>query len=339
MEKKLTIPTLKNYIFKRLIGQGAFSLVWEAFSSITKEKVAIKIVNKDLFITFPKFETYIRNVLIYIPKIIHPNVVRLLDFHESNESLFLVFEFCNYGDLNKYMRQRPRLLEEEALDFLKQLIRAFKILNDHNIMHRDLKLENVLMNKSGEKIVLKLCDFDFLKKGEFGNSYCGTSLYMAPEILKHNLFYDNKTDLWSLGVMYYRLLTGTFPYFGESDEELIKSIEKNEVWYPPQFKISEFSLQFLRGALQRDPNNRSDWEQVYEKFGIVQKELKKKWDSMKEEDINKKRKELHKCSTKESKDESQEVIAANFKRNYKENEDLEEERGVCFFHKIFRYCL
>lgn len=335
MEKKLTIPTLKNYVFKRLIGQGAFSLVWEAFSIITKEKVAIKIVKKDLFITFPKFETYIRNVLIYIPKIIHPNVVRLLDFHESNESLFLVFEFCNSGDLNKYMRQRPRLLEEEALDFLKQLIRAFKLLNDHNIIHRDLKLENVLMNKNGQKLVLKLCDFDFLKKGEFGNSYCGTSLYMAPEILKHNLFYDNKTDLWSLGVMYYRLLTGTFPYFGESDEELIKSIEKHEVWYPPQFKISEFSLEFLRGALQRDPNNRSDWGQVYEKFGIINKE----WNSTIEEDINKKIKELHKCSTKESKDESQEVITGNFKRKYKTNEDIEEDRGVCSFHKFFRYCL
>lgn len=234
----------------------------------THEKVAIKVVSKEIFIEHPKFESYLRAETKYLPRIKHPNVVRMVEFFEDDFALYFVMEFCDFGDLGKYLKEKMRLPEKEALEYLKQLISAFQILNSHRIMHRDLKLENILLKKENDEIVIKLCDFDFLKKGEVGSTYLGTCLYMAPEILKSNKFYDNKTDLWSLGVVFYKLLYGNYPFKGKTETNLIYNIENAKVKFSEEYEVSEFSVNLMKEIFQVDPEKRISWEKVYEMFDL-----------------------------------------------------------------------
>ena len=262
--------TIHHYKFKRSLGKGNFGVVWEGYHTERNEqKVAIKIVDKELFNEHPKFESYLRAEMRYLPKIKHQNVVRFIDFFETEYALFFVIEYCNNGDLSQYLKSKIRIPEKEALDYLKQLISAFQVLNAHKIMHRDLKLENILLNKTEtNEIIMKVCDFDFLKKGEIGNTYLGTCLYMAPEILKSNKAYTNKTDLWSLGVVFYKILYGGFPFNGKTEVNLIYNIESGKIKFPEEFRISQFSINLMKEIFQPEPEKRISWEKLYEIFNL-----------------------------------------------------------------------
>ena len=323
---------LRNYRFKKCLGKGNFGVVWEALHQDRNEQVAIKIVSKELFIEHPKFESYLRTEVVYLPKIKHKNVARFIEFFENEVALYFVIEFCNLGDLSQYLKQKMRIFEDEALKFLKQLISAFQVLNSHKIMHRDLKLENILLSKSeNEEITIKLCDFDFLKKGEKGNTYLGTCLYMAPEILKSNTEYTNKTDLWSLGVVFYRILYGDYPFKGKTEVNLIYNIDNMKIKYPEEFGISESSINLLKEIFQVEPDKRISWEKLYEMFNLPAIPVVVEEEEMKE---NPKDEHYKRASIKPA-DIREKISFDPPKNNFKKNEKIEESRS-CFCFKKFK---
>jgi serine/threonine protein kinase len=167
-----------------------------------KKKYAIKCIPKHK-ITQSALMTRLFKAEVHVMSIIdHPHVMHLYEFIESQNNFYLVIRFCNDGDLAEKIKDVTRLQEAEAILLLKQIMLGFFELHKHKIMHRDFKLANIFLHE-GEAVI---GDFGFAKSGaEMASTRLGTPYNMAPEILlsKGNTQYTNKTDLWSIGVVYY----------------------------------------------------------------------------------------------------------------------------------------
>lgn len=134
-----------------------------------------------------------------------------------------MLEYCNEGDLSQYLKERKFLTEDEAVEFLCQILNGFKTLVKNNIMHRDFKLANILKHNGN----IKIADFGFSKllgSSNLTNTMLGSPLNMAPEVL-NSQSYDNKADIWSVGTCFYELLFGKPPYTAGNMVDLLKNIK------------------------------------------------------------------------------------------------------------------
>jgi len=219
-----------------VLGQGYFAVVKAGIDKTTGERVAIKIVNKDLV----EREETLNNEIDILSKVNHPKIVRMHAIFDTKESLFIVMELMEGGELYEEIIQRSTFTEAEAAIIVKQLLEALVYLHARQIAHRDLKLENLLLAKKGE-LTVKLADFGLsrlFKPGGEMYTACGTPFYVAPDILlaTDETGYGSNVDMWAVGVLLYILLSGRLPFSGDSDDELYKAIlEGNLVWKSPQF--------------------------------------------------------------------------------------------------------
>ena len=135
-------------------------------------------------------------------------------------NFYFVYEYCNGGTLEKLLKKNGPLGEKQSLLYFKQLTNAFRVLNENNIMHRDIKPENILIHDG----VLKVADFGFCKPLEdrdgMAETMLGSPIYMAPEVLKGEM-YTIKADVWSLGVVLYRMVFGVCPFESNNIAKLI----------------------------------------------------------------------------------------------------------------------
>ena len=195
--------------------------------------------------------------------ITHENIVKLYDIKQTENNYYLVMEYCSGGDLD---RLRGKQLDEEKVQrIVYQISAALKVLCSKHIMHRDLKLSNLLFSSDKSDALVKLADFGFareLKRNELADTYCGTPLYMAPEILMKKK-YTLKADLWSIGVITYLFLTGRFPFEATSPQKLILTFNHGVVKFPPEVSISECCYDFLKKLLQIAPKQRMEWEEYF----------------------------------------------------------------------------
>ncbi|XP_071644875.1 serine/threonine-protein kinase unc-51 isoform X2 [Temnothorax longispinosus] len=208
-----------------------------------------------------------------LTKLHHENVVALYDCKESNHNVFLVMEYCNGGDLGDYLNAKGTLSEDTIRLFLKQLVRAMKVLHAKGIVHRDLKPQNILLNHNCGKtcpqpheITLKIADFGFarfLQEGVMAATLCGSPMYMAPEVIM-SLQYDAKADLWSVGTILYQCLTGKAPHPANNPHAL-KSIYENTVNLVPSIPpgTSPELTNLLMGLLRREATDRMDFDQFF----------------------------------------------------------------------------
>jgi len=224
--------TLTNEV----LGQGYFAVVKVGIDKLTGERVAVKIVNKELV----EREETLNNEIEILSKIDHPNVVRMHAIFDTPDHLFIVMELMEGGELYEEVIQRSTFSEKEAAIIIKQLLDALVYLHARQIVHRDLKLENLLLAKKGE-LTVKLADFGLsrlFKPGGQMFTACGTPFYVAPDILlaTDESGYGPNVDMWAVGVLLYILLSGRLPFSGDSDDELFKAILEGElVWKSPQF--------------------------------------------------------------------------------------------------------
>ena len=223
------LPSKKYKILDKL-GSGSFGKVYLAQNKFTKEKVAMKEIkksNKDLL-----SDGEIKDEIDILKSLDHPDIVRIIESYNTKDSYVLVTEYCEGGEL--YDQVRNQLSETQIAVIFKQLLSGLAYLHSHNIVHRDLKLENILIQEieksktTGEDLFnIKIIDFGTARI--FDNktkpqSIVGSSYYIAPEVL--NQKYGKECDLWSVGVILYMFVVGHAPFDGCDDEEITGNIQK-----------------------------------------------------------------------------------------------------------------
>lgn len=278
-----------EYILEKPIGKGQFGKVFKARHISTGEVYAIKRLDKNKFSSNPQMMKLLNTEVAIMNEIKHPNILHLYEFLASRDYYYIVIQYCNQGDLETYMRQHgiKNFDEPKAVQLLKQIFNGFAELRKKKILHRDFKLANIFMHD--EHIVIG--DFGFAKSGqELAETRLGTPLTMSPELLFNNdddVIYNSKSDLWSIGVVFYQLLFGDPPFWGLSNAELIASIKQNSgqnLKFPKP--VSEETKDFLRNVLLIDPTKRLEWSQCFEhpifkKFPYYEEHVSKLFDALK----------------------------------------------------------
>jgi serine/threonine protein kinase len=235
-----------NYTLGRLIGKGSFGKVylashkltngskvrWEQTgpreSYLTVQQVVLKSAKKD--------DANLAREIHHHRQFLHPHIARLYEVIVTESLVWLVLEYCPGDELYNYLLQKGALEPTKVQKIFTQLVGAVSYVHNKSCVHRDLKLENILLDKHGD---VKLVDFGFTREYEGKSSYlqtwCGTVCYSAPEMLKGEKYAGEKVDVWSLGIILYALLVGELP-FDDDDETVTKmKILKEEPKYPENF--------------------------------------------------------------------------------------------------------
>jgi len=162
-------------------------------------------------------------------------------------------EYCRGGDLHAYLQRHRRVSEKVAKHFIRQLASGLQMLRDNNVVHRDLKPQNILLVENNENSLLKIADFGFakfLQPFALAETLCGSPLYMAPEVMQAQK-YDAKADLWSVGVILYQLVTGIPPFNGDNQIQLLKNILRTrEIRFPSDCELSHGCIDLCRKLLR-----------------------------------------------------------------------------------------
>ena len=222
----------------------------------TSEPVAVKVIDKKIFSNAYNVKN-IQSEIDIMKKVSHDNIVKLYDIYQTANNMYIVTEFCQNGDLFKLLQKRKRIPEKEAKEYLKNIMNGAKYLHKNGIIHRDLKPANILL-KNG---VCKLSDFGFAKslnsEETIMKSIVGTPLYMSPQILKKGK-YTTKSDLWSIGLIYYEMLHGRTPWPAQNEIELINGIYNKKIAFSSE--ISDKSKDFIKRCLEIYEEDRISWE-------------------------------------------------------------------------------
>jgi len=220
---------------------------------LTGGMVAIKSINKE-FLTDEHSKKKVMQEFSILKLLNHSSVIKLYETFESKKHILFVIELCAGGDLLNYVRRRRKLKENVAKYIFKQLIEGLHHCHSRGILHRDIKLDNILLNSKGD---IKICDFGVskqVKKGERMTEQCGTPAYIAPEILRDKGYEGFEVDIWSAGVALYAMLYGTVPFKANNMRDLHKMIMKGQ--YTLKEDTSREVRDLLRRMLEIDPRKR-----------------------------------------------------------------------------------
>ncbi|KAF3055976.1 hypothetical protein GL218_06834 [Daldinia childiae] len=215
-----------NYTLGRLIGKGSFGKVYLANHRLTNgSKVVLKSANKD--------DSNLAREIHHHRQFVHPHIARLYEIIVTESLVWLVLEYCPGDELYNYLLNNGPLPAEKVQRIFTQLVGAVTYVHQQSCVHRDLKLENILLDKHEN---VKLVDFGFTReyegKSNYLQTFCGTICYSAPEMLKGEKYAGEKIDVWSLGVILYALLCGELPFDDDDDNITRTKILTEEPKYP-----------------------------------------------------------------------------------------------------------
>ena len=244
---------LSSFISLAILGRGSFGEVYLVQKKDTKKKYAMKVLNKDkiMYQNLLKYVKAERNVLSITN---HPFIVKLYFAFQTINKLFLILEYCPGGDLSKHLYFEKKFLEPRAKIYICEVLLALEDLHKRNIIFRDLKPDNVVLDEEGH---CKLTDFGLSKEGVYesqgAQSFCGSIAYLAPEMLQKK-GHGKAVDWYLLGVLFYEMLVGITPFFSNTKEQIFFNIENEELRIP-QFVPNE-AANLLRKLLERNPQKR-----------------------------------------------------------------------------------
>lgn len=284
------------------IGRGSFASVYKGQHISSRAPVAIKSVQ--LARLNKKLLENLEHEITILKKLSHPHIVALIDTNQTPSHFYLIMEYCSLGDLSYFFRKRKEITdslplinslfkryptspdnglhEDVARHFLKQLASALEFLRKNQLIHRDIKPQNLLLcpPKKTEKEaldsgfkglwelpVLKLADFGFariLPSTSMAETLCGSPLYMAPEILRLEK-YTAKADLWSVGAVLFEMVAGRPPFRAANHVELLKQIEQgsDQIRFPENNRSSPDIKRLIRGLLKKDPTERMSFAEFF----------------------------------------------------------------------------
>lgn len=248
-----------NYIIGKTIGEGTFGKVKVARHIPTKEKVALKILEREKLKEKEDLE-HIENEINVLKLVKHPNITQLYEVIETEDKIFIIMEYAEKGDLFDYISKKSCLSEPESNKYFQQIISALEYLHKLKIVHRDIKPENMMLDY---KYCIKITDFGLSKKYSektLLSTPCGTPSYAPPEMLDGEKYHGMFSDIWSAGIVLFAMISGYLP-FDDTDENLLhKHIIKGNIEYPDF--ISENVKDLLKRILNTNPKERYDFEQI-----------------------------------------------------------------------------
>ena len=252
--KKYPKTKMNFYKYGRLLGKGAFGKVNLSLHVLTGRLVAIKSINKSKLLNEKQRRKIMLETLIMKTLSKSNNIVKIFETYETKKHYCIVMEYICAGDLLSYIKKRGKLTEQVAKFIFKQIVLSLQYIHSHNIVHRDIKLDNILIDLDNN---IKICDFGvskIVKKGEPMMEQCGTPAYIAPEILLNKGYEGFGVDIWSAGVVLYAMLGGTVPFKGNNIDELHDLIIKGE--FKPLKDISPDATHLIKSILEVDPKKR-----------------------------------------------------------------------------------
>ena len=252
--KKYPKTKMNFYKYGRLLGKGAFGKVNLSLHVLTGRLVAIKSINKLKFLDAKQKEKimYETSIMKILSK--SNNIVKIFETFETKKHFCIVMEYVGAGNLLSFIKKRSKLPEQVAKYIFKQIILSLQYMHSHNIIHRDIKLDNILIDLNNN---IKICDFSIskkIKKGEIIKEEFGTYAYLAPEILLKKEYEGFGADIWSAGVVLYAMLGGTVPFKANNNKELNYLIITGE--YKPIENISPEASNLIRSILEVNPKKR-----------------------------------------------------------------------------------
>jgi len=294
--KKYPNTKINFYEYGRLIGQGAFGKVNIGLNVLSGRIVAVKSFIKDELKNSQNMEKILYETNL-MRKLNHPNITKILETFEDDKYILIIMEYINGGNLFSFVKKRRKLSEKISKFLFRQIILGIQHIHSKKIVHRDIKLENILIDLNNR---IKICDFGIGimldSEEELIHEQCGTPMYMAPEIIlnsKKEGYKGYPVDIWSAGIALYIMLSGTLPFLYKNNKS-----EKNEIDnsvslsnnnnYQLQYsiinkspkkikKISPEARDLLKGLLNKDPSKRLTIDEILNHPWLKSEKKQKKY--------------------------------------------------------------
>lgn len=256
--KKVKQEQLSDVHFQRreVLGRGSYSVVYAAQHDATGSLVALKEVSLH-WVQNPTVKDQLKHEINVHRKLRHAHIVRMFSYYFTRDSLVIVMELCPKGSIRDRLERDGPFPESRASRYIRQTARAIQYLHANQVAHRDIKLENILLDSKG---VVKLADFGWsiLTDEKTRRTVCGTLDYLSPEMLAG--CHTSKTDVWSLGVGLVEMITGSPPFYNASEQETVRSIKEAEPQLPSS--LSQPLRDLILGMLEKCPDRRLSIESV-----------------------------------------------------------------------------
>ena len=252
-----------DYLLNEEIGSGGFAKVVLGTHIPTNEKVAIKIMDKQQILSDELNKERVLNEISILKIVRHNNIIKLYEVMETPQKIYLVMEYCDGGELFDYIVSKQHLSEKQACVFFQEIIDALTYLHSQNIVHRDVKPENILLESFGKTMTCKLIDFGISRTytlDKLISTPCGTASYAPPEMHRGEEYYGLLSDVWSAGVLLYAMVFGYLPFCEEDEDTNIDNIIKGNYEIPEE--ASPLLRDFLSHILDIDPLTRYDLDQI-----------------------------------------------------------------------------
>ncbi|KAM7539746.1 hypothetical protein Aperf_G00000038034 [Anoplocephala perfoliata] len=255
--------TIYGYVLTERLGKGTYGEVFKAVSQKNRRAYAVKRIYKKSLCK--RAQDNLVGEIGILKKLNHRNIVSMIDFTWDSEYVYIFMEYLGGGDLSSFLKTERRLSERTIRYFLQQLAFALHYLHERNIVHMDIKPQNILLTTSTPP-VLKLADFGFatsLEETVKMNEVRGSLLYLAPEIYKYGV-YDKSCDLWSVGTILFQCLFGKAPFCCSTIEGVkAKLLDDSPISIPEHPTYSKDCIDLLSKLLKRSPSERIKHEQFF----------------------------------------------------------------------------